>query len=425
MANNLDSNITRKVIRIFLEKFEAARVVTRAVDTQLLAGKFTPSAGDKVDFKRPHDYRTHRTPRGDLTSETKSDIISGKATGTVQDYFTVATEWENFEEALQLDQLDQILEPAATRIVTDLEVDLVRFMGENTGLIAGTPDTPVTQWSHVAEAGALLHATGVPTSMEWFYVMNPFTNTALADTQSGLASGENRLVTNAWEMAQISTRFGGLRAMSSNALKSRTSSANTDRAGTLAATPDGTYLTAKDTMTQALALTALGAGSETLKAGDIVDVEGRNRLNLATREVVVGADGNPIRWSATITADVAMVAGAATVVVTGPGLQEVNGQYNTVDTALTSGDVINILGTASKVYQPNLFFHKQAFGIGTVKLPKLFSTDTIATTRDGFSIRVSKYSDGDKNLQKIRFDLLPAFAVFNPFFAGQGFGVAP
>jgi hypothetical protein len=62
--------------------------------------------------------------------------------------------------------------------------------------------------------------------------------------------------------------------------------------------------------------------------------------------------------------------------------------------------------------------------MGTVKLPKLYSTDTIATTEDGMSIRVSKYADGDANTQKIRFDLLPAYATFNPFMAGQGFGVA-
>jgi hypothetical protein len=69
-----------------------------------------------------------------------------------------------------------------------------------------------------------------------------------------------------------------------------------------------------------------------------------------------------------------------------------------------------------------MFFTKQAFGLGTVKLPKLYSTDTIATTSDGMSIRVSKYADGDANTQKIRFDLLPAYACFNPLFAGQGFG---
>jgi len=56
-------------------------------------------------------------------------------------------------------------------------------------------------------------------------------------------------------------------------------------------------------------------------------------------------------------------------------------------------------------------------------LPKFYSTDTIATTGDGMSIRVCKYSDGDANTQKVRFDCLPAYATFNPFMAGHGFGV--
>jgi len=84
---------------------------------------------------------------------------------------------------------------------------------------------------------------------------------------------------------------------------------------------------------------------------------------------------------------------------------------------------VTILSATATLYQPNLFYNKQAFGLGTVKLPKLYSTDTVATTSDGMSIRISKYSDGNANTQKIRFDLLPAYAVFNPMFAGQGFGV--
>ena len=120
---------------------------------------------------------------------------------------------------------------------------------------------------------------------------------------------------------------------------------------------------------------------------------------------------------------VTIAGNAATIVVSGAAIYEANGQYNTVDAAPADGAVVTILGTAETVYQPNLFYTEQAFGLGTVKLPKLYSTDTVATTSDGMSIRVSKYSDGDSNTQKIRFDLLPAYAVFNPNFAGQGYGV--
>jgi len=67
MANNFDSNITRVLARVFLEKFESARILSKNVNTQLLQGKFNPSTGDTVDFKRPTDYISRRTPTGDLS----------------------------------------------------------------------------------------------------------------------------------------------------------------------------------------------------------------------------------------------------------------------------------------------------------------------------------------------------------------------
>ena len=421
MANNLNSNVTRKVARVFLEAFESSRVVTKTVDTQLLSGKFNPSSGSTVDFKRPHDYNSIRTSGGDISASTKSDIIAGKATGTVQNYFTVATEWGNVEEALELDQLEQILAPMARRIVTDLEIDLASYMLKNSSLKYGSHGTAVDAWGDVAGAGALMDSIGVPAAAERYYLMNPFTTSALANVQNGL-NASDQLVRTAWENAQISQNFGGMRALTSNALASFTSGTGADRAGTLSAAPDATYVTAKDTMTQTLAVTGFTSGM-VVKAGDMVTIADVNRLNLDTRTAMIDASGANVAWTGVVTADVTLTGGAGNIVVAGPAIYEANGQYNTVDAAPANGAVVTILSASATLYQPNLFFTKQAFGMGTVKLPKLYSTDTIATTEDGMSIRVSKYADGDANTQKIRFDLLPAYATFNPFMAGQGFGV--
>jgi hypothetical protein len=422
MANSLSSNITRVVAKVFLESFESSRVITKTVNTQLLAGRFNPSSGSTVDFKRPHDYNTIRTSGGDISSSTKSDIIAGKATGTVQDYFTAATEWSNLQEAIQLDQLDEILAPMASRIVTNLELDFAAYMMKNASLRYGTHGTAVSTWSHVAGAGATMDSIGISPSDEKYYLMNPFTVATLASAQSGLTAADS-LVRTAWENAQISTNFGGMRALSATTLASFTSGTGADRAGTLSAAPDATYLTAKDTMTQSLAVTAFQANM-VVKAGDMVTIAAVNRLNLNTRQAMVNAAGTNVAWTGVVTADVTLGAsGEGTLVVAGAAIYEATGQYNTVTAAPANGAVVTILSATATLYQPNLFYNKQAFGLGTVKLPKLYSTDTVATTSDGMSIRISKYSDGNANTQKIRFDLLPAYAVFNPFFAGQGFGV--
>jgi carbon monoxide dehydrogenase subunit G len=422
MANNLSSNVTRKVARVFLDAFENSRVITKTVDTQLLADKFNPSSGSTVDFKRPHDYNTIRTSGGDISSSTKSSIIAGKATGTVQNYFTAATEWGNVEEALQLDQLEDILAPMARRIVTDLELDFASFMLKNSSLRYGTHGTAVDAWSDVAGAGAFMDSIGINPASERYYLMNPFTVATLASAQSGLNSVDS-LIRTAWENAQISTNFGGLRALSATTLASFTSSSGADRAGTLSAAPDATYVTAKDTMTQSLAVTAFQANM-VVKAGELVTIANVNRLNQSTRQAMVSATGTNIAWTGVVTADVTLGAsGEGTLVVAGPAIYEANGQYNTVTAAPANGAVITIVSATATLYQPNLFYTKQAFGLGTVKLPKLYSTDTVATTSDGMSIRISKYSDGNANSQQIRFDLLPAYACFDPSKAGQGFGV--
>lgn len=421
MPNNLTSNITRKLMRVFLKAFESNRVVSKTVNTQLLSGKFSPSSGSTVDFKRPHDYRSHRTSGGDISGVTKSDIVSGKATGTVQDYFTAATEWDNVEEALELDQLDQIIAPMARRIVTDLEVDFADYVMKNCGLSQGTVGTAVASWSDVANAGALMASTGVPSDSPWYYILNPYTQVALADVQNGLNASDG-LVRTAWEKAQISRDFGGLKALTSTSLSTYTTHSVSDRVGAVNGAPTATYVAHKDTMVQSIIVDGFGANLQ-VRAGDVIEITGPNRLNLATRNQATNAAGGAIPYRATVTTAVTLSGtGTGTLTVAGPAINEANGQYNTVDAAIADNDVITLLGSASNTYQPNLFYHQEAFGIGTVKLPKLFSTDTIATTEDGFSLRVSKYSDGDTNKQKVRFDLLPAYATFNPFFAGTGWG---
>lgn len=426
MANNFDSNFTRKLARVFLDKFETNRVLSKNVDTQLLQGRFDPSSGENVDFKRPTDYISQRTSDGDISATTASSIITGKATGTVQDYFTVEVDYQEADEAVKMDQLDQLLAPMATRIVTDLEVDFASYMMKNSGLLAGTYGTAVSTWDHVAEAGAVMESHGIPMDNDWIYAVNPYTKTSLASNQRSLGAGgtAGELISAAHRKAIMSEDFAGMKVMSATTLGSYTSATTGDLVGALSATPTGTYLGAKDTMTQSLAVTGFGTFTGTIPAGTVVQVTGRNRLNLSTRQPIIDDAGANVLFTGVVTADASLTTGAGTLVVSGPGIFEAAGQYNSVDSALTSGDVVTILGADTTLYQPNLFWHKQAFSIGSVPIKKLHSTDTVATTEDGLQMRVSKGVSFRENKQIVRFDFRPAYATLNPFFAGQGFGSA-
>ena len=157
-----------------------------------------------------------------------------------------------------------------------------------------------------------------------------------------------------------------------------------------------------------------------VKAGEVIQITGRNRLNLATREEIIDGAGANILWTATVTADVTLNgSGAGTLVCTGPAIYESGGAFNTVSSSPVSGDVITRLGAASKTIQPALFWHKEAFSIGSVPLAKLDAQQNTGTTEDGIRIRVTRGSDFLRDKNMVRFDLLPAFAVLNPMMSGH------
>lgn len=425
--NNFDSNFSRELMEIFLDGFETNRTLTKNVDTQLFAGKFNPSTGSDIDVKRPTDFVVSRTPDGDLTNETESSIIAGKATATVQDYFTVFVDYQEAKESLEMNQLPELLAPASKRIITDWETDYAKFMMNNTALLAGDPGQALTSWDDVALGGAVLDSSGVPQDGMWNYAVNPFTQRKLASDQRSLGAGD-RIVTSANERAMITDNFAGMRVMTANTLATYTTGVGATRDGTLSGTPTATYLSVKDTMVQTLPVTGFQANL-VVAAGETIQITGaaaRNRLNLSTRNTMIDDTGSAIVWTATVVATVTLNgSGAGDLVVTGPAIFESDGQYNTVSSALTSGDAIDLLGGATTLIQPNLFWHKQAFTVASVPIAKLKATDTVGTTEDGMQIRVTSDSDFIKNLQKIRFDFRPAYGVLNPFFAGQGFGTTP
>ncbi len=428
MANNFASNFTRKLMDAFLPSFESSRVLSANVDTQMFAGKFNGSTGDTIDISRPTDFVTVRTATGDVSGATASDIITGKASAVVQNYFTSFVEFDEADEAIKMGNIDELLKPLATRMATDVELDFAAFMKNNTALLSGAVGTAITTWSDVANAASVLSATGVPEDGKWKAAINPFTAATLADVQRSLGAGGSAggLVKSAHTKGVITEDMAGLRVLRANTLATHTTGTGADRAGTLTGAPTPTYVGAKDTMTQTLAVTAFQANL-VVAAGEIITVTAAsgaiNRLNLSTREPIVDAAGAAILWTGTVTAEVTLDgSGAGNLVVTGPGIFEAAGQYNTISQAIASGDVVTLSGAADTLVQPGMFWHKDAYTMASVPIKRLNSTDTIATTEDGFQFRVSMGSNFLENEQLVRIDFRPAYGVMNPFFAGQLFG---
>lgn len=420
MPNNFDSNFTRKLMEKVKGRFESNRVISKKVDVQTFSGGFNPNSGDTIDVKRPTDYVTTRTSNGDLTG-VSSDIITGKASATVQDYISVLVNYDEADEALNMGtDSSRFFDDIARRIVTDLELDFSGYAMKNAGLLSGTPGNGVNSWSEIAQSGALMQSSGVPMNKKWCYALNPYSQVAIANEQRSL--GVNPQAGSALASATVAENFAGMQVMTATTLSSFTSGAGATRSGTLSANPDVTYATHKDTMQQTLAVTGFAANLP-VKAGDVIEITPVNRLNLSTRQAVVDETGTKVKFTGTVVSDVTLNAsGAGNIVISGPAIYEASGAYNTVDAAPVSGNAVVLKSAASTTYQPNLFWHPDAFTIASVPMKKLHSTDTLWKSDDGLILRCSKFSDGIKNQQTVRFDIRPAYGVMNPFMAGQAFG---
>jgi len=420
MANNFESNFTRKLMERVLDRFEANRVLSKNVNTQMFAGKWNPSTGTQIDVQRPTDYTSIRTPTGDISGQQR-DIITGKATATVQDYITVPVDYDEADEALTMgNNKNRFYDDIANRIVIDLETDFARFVRDNAALRVGTPGTGVTSFSEVAEAGALMQSSGVPMNKRWCYAVNPYSQVALATEQRGL--GVNPQAGDANATANIRENFAGFDVKTATTMQTLLTGSGADRAGALNGAPNATYLAAKDSMQQTLSVDGFASNLQ-IKAGETLTIAGINRLNLSTRDVAVDASGTPVPFTATVAEDVTLSGtGAGDIVISGPAIFEAGGAYNTVDSAPADNAVVTLGGTQNTVLQPNLFWHPDAFTISFVTLKKLYATDTVVKTRDGLVMRCTMDADAQTNRQTVRFDLLPAYGCMNPFFAGHGYG---
>ena len=418
MANNVAKNVSTIVLKQFLMGFEDDTVLLNTVDKQRMSGAINPSTGDSIQFKRPHQYSASRTSGGDQTG-VSNNIISATATGTVSDFITVNIDWTLLEEAIELNQLEEILAPARAEMVTTYENELANFMQLNAGLVSGDADEAIDAWGDVASCGSYLKSLGA--TGETYASMNPFSVQDLADAQGGLSSGDSSLVTTAWKDAQISRNFGGLRGIMCNSLESYTSGTATG-AGTLNSTPTVTYSALKDTYQITVDLAGF-TGTDTLVAGQQIQFDDTFMLNQQNKNTI-SKRGSGIPFVGTVLEDATAAAGSFTgVKLSGaPIFDATNPQYNTVDRAITSADAITVLGSAETVYQAGLFYTKGFVGTGTVELPKLAGWDSSVVNYKGYSIRATKYSDPITNVQSCRFDMLPTFCVFNPMMGGQFFG---
>ena len=422
MANDLTGNVSQMVLKKFIPGFMDDRVLMNTVNTEIIKGVIDPNTGDSVRVKRPMQYRSYRTADGNMTGKTASALNSATAEAKIGEFITVWVNWAQLEEAIQLNQMDEILKPARDEMITALENDVATRMMSSAALISGDPTQFISKWKDVAGTGSYFTALGTKDPVT--AALNPWSAQDLAETQSGLASGDNNLVTTAWKETQISKNFGGVRGLMCNSLTSVTLGTCADTTLTVDTTPVATYDDLKNTYQMTVTLTG-GTTDGTITKGTVLQFPATKMINQQNKNPL-SERGSSVAFTGTVTADVTLDgSGDGSVVISGAAIVDAdNPQFDTVEGAITAADSVKIMGTPGTTVQPGLAYTKGFFGIGTVQLPKLKGWDSSVINVDGISIRATLSSDPITGVQAMRLDLLPSFAVLNPMFGMQVFGNA-
>lgn len=417
MANSLQSNYNKKLLMQFTKSFMSEITIAKTVERQVLVGNFDNTTGGVVTMKRPTQYAPQRTNDGDLSAASTNPIKVGQVIGEVGQFCTVFVEASQVEKALQSNQLDELLRPVAVDMAIAIESELASRMVKAAAMASGTKGTLINKWSDVANAGALFRQAGAPEGDKYCAISN-FEEVNLADKQNAL--GVNPNVNDSWVNGTVRERFAGFdKIVTSSNLAQYT--VGTVTAAALSATPASTYVAYKDSYQMTLALSGVTPSTGTIKAGQQIQIAASKLVNFRNRNIVRSTAGD-VPITLTVLEDATAVAGAiAALKVSGAAIFEsgVDAAYNTVSRAFASGDALVFLGTASSTQTPALAYHKGFYGMGSVQLPKLDSLDSMVMNYEGFSIRVHKFSDGKANKSLVRFDILPTFACFNPFWGMQ------
>ena len=431
MANDLTSNINKKLMSAFVPKFDSNRKISKTISTnaQNLVNGFDESTGDAygaVRMKRPLQFNPIETPDGDLTGEQTNPVIVGSAPAEVGDYVTVFIEMTDVQRALEsqdvAEEMTKLVEPAAEDMCTRLESNLVDRMMKSAALSSGSADKPISAWNDVASAGSMLNAIGTPAGRK-YCAIGDFDGLALAGEQKGLAV--NPEVGSALSTATIANRYAGFDSVFTNNNMPSFLSGTAKTGITVKSAPVQTYVQAKDDYRQTIVLTG-GTSGETITAGTTLIIQGVNITNLRNHKPIRGIGGAFVPLQLSMLEDAQFDgSGDATVTVSGCSIFEtgVNGAYNTVDAEIVAGADVVINEAVSTNYAPGLAYHEAFFGMGSIKLKQLDATDSSFTTKDGLNFRVSRFSDGKANKHQIRIDIRPTYACLQPFFGQKVYGI--
>jgi hypothetical protein len=393
MANNLLTNdiILKTALMEFTNNLVFAKTARR--DYQ---DKFNSTTGSTIRIRKPTRYesRTGQNISVQAINEQYTNITVGNMVG-------VDVEVTSTELALQLDDFNrEILNPAMVTLANKIDSLLYETSTEISNFV-GTAGTAPSSFSVASDAESRLDSFGVPQGKDRFMMLKSF------DAGSMRSALYNTFNENFNKEIIMNGSMGNLSGFDCYSVQNIIRpSRGSDTLGT-------PIVSVANQTGSSLTVTGFAANA-IVKKGALFTIAGVNSLNPTSR-----TDTGQLAQFV-ITADTqADGAGAAVlpieinedgIVLTGP--------YRNVSIA----PPVNALLTFQATHTKNLFYHREAFALVTIKLPEIANGESayqknMMDPKAKINIRMTRQYQIANDQYVLRFDVLPAVKCF-PQYAG-------
>jgi hypothetical protein len=263
----------------------------------------------------------------------------------------------------------------------------------------GTPGTAMTDLQSFLDGGAVLDEAAVPRDGEWSAIMAPRTQSSIVGGLKTLFN-PNDDIAEQYRNGTMGRLAGGFKFsmdqnITSGAVGTRVAGTSSYASG---ATEGGTSIVAS-------------GGSGNVAVGDIFTIAGVYKVNPVSKL----STGQLQQFVVTAASAYSAVSFQPPMYTAASGpLQNI--------TALPSGTpAITYMGAASAVATNNVVFHKDAFGLVCVDLPKPEGVNCtrVRSKKLNVPLRMIQWYNGTQDTELYRLDVLFGWSVLRPTFAAR------
>jgi hypothetical protein len=387
------SMITREAMRVLENNLTFTRGVNREYDDKF--GREGAKIGSTLNVRLPARYVGRTGPTLSIEDQTEQYIAL-----TLGTQFGVDVQFTSADLELSMDDFsERFLAPAMAAVSNKIDFD---GMAQATSVYnaVGTPGTTPSTILTFLNASKVMKQFAAPQDDMRSFTIDPNAEAAIV----------NNLTTLFVPQKEIGEQY--LRGQMGNAIGFKWSSdanVNTLTQGSQGGTPvtkSATTQTGSSLITTGWSNTI----TNVLVAGDIFTISGIHAVNPQTRK----STGALQQFVVTANAN-SNGSGTATLSIS-PSMTS-SGQFQTIDTAVTGGLTITVLGSASATQIMNLAYHRDAFILGTADLPLPKGVDMaarVASKKTGLSVRMVRAYDIVNDMFPCRLDVLYGWATPYP-----------